>query len=312
MKISGIDKDLEDLIYYLDANGFKPFASCDGVIANHENPQEVGNAYISFLKSQRILDIMAAFLNKSDEFVVALEGENHLEPHELYGNLISGIAYHVSFENKRGERTLEFMDTIKDVVEGRRVVSEKEKRDLEMLERPLMNNVNSNVAFEVIFKNNYQPYMCKAGKINELCIKTVIGEERIEGNISITPQRDMEVLAQLVAKQYGIPQKRESFDEEYTEDEFIIASNDRCMCSIYFTDEHFLQILEQIRYIREIAHTLPTFEAREWIGSDEEFYEDYYGLQEREERLQELEQEAERILQEERRIQELEGQNIGE
>lgn len=61
MKISGIDKDLEDLIYYLDANGFKPFASCDGVIANHENPQEVGDAYISFLKAKEYLTLWQHF-----------------------------------------------------------------------------------------------------------------------------------------------------------------------------------------------------------------------------------------------------------
>lgn len=48
MKISGIDKDFEDIIYYLDSNGFKPFASCDGVEANHVNQNDVGDAYIAF------------------------------------------------------------------------------------------------------------------------------------------------------------------------------------------------------------------------------------------------------------------------
>ena len=53
MKISGIDKDFEDIIYYLDAKGYKPFASCDGVEANHERPKEVTDAYISFLKVRK-------------------------------------------------------------------------------------------------------------------------------------------------------------------------------------------------------------------------------------------------------------------
>lgn len=308
MKISRIDKDLEGLIYYLDAKGFKPFSSCDGVEANHENPQEVSDAYISFLKSPRILEMMAVFLGRAEEFQVSLQGESHSEPHELYGNIISGTTYQVSFKNKSGERTLEFANIIRNIVEEKVEIPEREKRILGMLERALEDNRNSDIVFEVIFNNNYQPYMCKAGRINELCIETVIGEERREGDISITTQRDMNVLAQLIAKQYGIPQRKESFDEEYPETEFVIASNDKCSCSIYFTDEHFLQILEQMQYIREIAHTLPTFESREWLGSDEELYE----LQEREQRLNELEQEAERISQEERKISELNGQTIGE
>ncbi len=93
---------------------------------------------------------------------------------------------------------------------------------------------------------------------------------------------------------------------------------------IYFTDEHFIQILEQIQYITQIAHTLPTFESREWIGSDEELF-DAYGdeswdiddeqdmtdgfentpLSIREEKLAKLEREAERLLKEEQQITEL-------
>ena len=40
MKISGIDKDFEDIIYYLDKKGLKPFASCDGVEKNHEDDED--------------------------------------------------------------------------------------------------------------------------------------------------------------------------------------------------------------------------------------------------------------------------------
>ena len=50
---------------------------------------------------------------------------------------------------------------------------------------------------------------------------------------------------------------------------------DKCSCSIYFTDEHFNQILEQIQYIRQIAHTIPTFEAKEGIYDGDEFFDEY-------------------------------------
>ena len=318
MKINEIDKDFEDIIYYLDKKGFKPFASCDGVIANHKEPKDVGNAYVAFLKSSRILEILAIFLNKSEEFQVAISSADHLEPQKLYGNIIEGTTYLVFFFNKDGSRTEEFKNMIKETVEGKRTVPNQEKKILEVLERTIEENTNSDLGFQVTFHSRYQSYMCKSGKINELYIHNVVGEERREGNISITTQRDMSVLAELIVKRYGIPQRRNNPEEEYPEAEFVIASNDKSRCYIYFTDEHFGQILEQIQYIKKVAHTLPTFKSREWVGSDEELWKEYYdemALQKREERLQGLEEEAKWIFQEERKSSQFnteKGQTIGE
>ena len=117
MKISGIDKDFVDIIYYLDSKGFKPFASCDGVWANHENPNEVGDAYISFLKSPRIIELMAEFLKDGENFDVMLKSDSHEGPYELYGNIISGTTYNVYFSNKNGEKTDHFKNIIKKTVE---------------------------------------------------------------------------------------------------------------------------------------------------------------------------------------------------
>lgn len=72
MKITGIDKDFEDIIYYLDKNGFKPFASCDGVEANHVNPKDVNKAYICFLKSPKIINLMAELLKDRENFNIVL------------------------------------------------------------------------------------------------------------------------------------------------------------------------------------------------------------------------------------------------
>ncbi len=55
MKISGIDKDFVNIINYLDENGFKPYASCDGVEENHLESQPAALAYISFLKVMALL-----------------------------------------------------------------------------------------------------------------------------------------------------------------------------------------------------------------------------------------------------------------
>ena len=139
-------------------------------------------------------------------------------------------------------------------------------------------------------------------------------------------ERDMEVLANILSKKYNIHQMPDNADE-YPETEFIMSSFDKCCCSIYFTDEHFTQILEQIQYSRQIAHTLPIFESKEWIGSDEEFFDEYSDeewnideglieqdmsddfeetpLSEREKKLVELENEAEKLSKEERKILEL-------
>ena len=50
MKISGIDEDFVDIIDYLDSKGFSPFASCDGVLAHHENKEKPTSVYSIFKK----------------------------------------------------------------------------------------------------------------------------------------------------------------------------------------------------------------------------------------------------------------------
>lgn len=276
MKISGIDKDIESIIYYLDSNGFKPYASCDGVIENHEKDEEVGEAYIAFLKSPKIIELMSAFFLDKENFSVTLKSEEHSEPHELYGNIISGNIYQVSFSNQYSERTDSFENIIRNIVEGKEVISSKEKTQLEILDKILEENSNSDVAFEVNFNRNYQPHMNKSGKINELIVTTKVGDEKVDGDIILKNEIDMNELANILSKKYNMPKKEDSFEEKYQENEFIFSQCDRCSCLIYFTDEHFPQILEMIQYIRDIAHTLPTFESKEWIGDYEETFDDEY------------------------------------
>lgn len=318
MKISGIDKDFEDIIYYLDSNGFKPFASCDGVEANHINPNDVDDAYIAFLKSSKITSLMAEFLKDKENFNITLKSEDHFKPHEVYGNIISGTNYSVYFHNKNGERTQYFKNIIRNLVERKEQFQSNEQENLEMLERVLEENSDCDLAFSVSLNGQYQPHMGKAGNINELIITTKSGNERVEEDVIIHTERDMEILASILAKKYNIKERKDGFGE-YPETEFIMPRFDKCSCSIYFTDEHFNQILEQIQYIRQIAHIIPTFEAKEGIGDDEYDYEDWdingemideyvseeFGdtpLSKREKRLAELEKEAEELLLEEQQI----------
>lgn len=326
MKISGIDKDFEDIIYYLDSNGFKPFASCDGVEANHVNPNDVNYAYIAFLKSPKIINLMAEFLKDKENFNIMLNSEKNFKPYELYGNMISGINYAVHFTNKKGERTQYFKSIIRNLVEREETCIGNELEKLDMLERVLEENSNSDLSFSVSLNGQYQPHMRKKGKINELTITPKSGNGRVEGDVIIQTKRDMEALASILSEKYNITKRKDDFGE-YPETEFIMSRFDKCSCSIYFTDEHFNQILEQIQYIGQIAHTIPTFESKEGIGDDEEFF-DEYGYEEwdmdnemleqymseefeetllskRENILAKLEEEAEELSVEEQQISEL-------
>lgn len=324
MKISGIDKDFEDIIYYLDSHGFKPFASCDGVEANHKNPKDVNEAYIAFLKSPKIINLMAEFLRDRDNFNIILNSEENFKPIELYGNMISGTTYAVHFINKKGERTQYFESIIRNLVERGENYTGSKLEKLYMLERVLEENSNSDLAFSVSLNGQYQPHMRKTGKINELTITTKSGNGRAEGDVIIHAERDMNVLASILSEKYNTKKRTDDFEEEYPETEFIMPRFDKCSCSIYFTDEHFQQILEQIQYIRQIAHTLPTFESKEGIGEDDELFDEYdceewdindemieeymseefeeTPLSKREKRLSELEKDAEELSMKEQQI----------
>lgn len=195
-----------------------------------------------------------------------------------------------------------------------------------MLEKVLEENSDSDLSFSVSLNGEYQPHMRKAGKINELTITTKSGNGRVEGDVIIQTEKDMEALASILSEKYNIKERKDDFGE-YPETEFVMPRFDKCSCSIYFTDEHFHQILEQIQYIRQIAHTIPTFESKEGIGEDDELFDEYdyeewdmnnemhehyvsgefegTPLRKREKRLAELEKEAEELSMEEQQIPEL-------
>lgn len=270
MKISGIDKDIENIIYYLDNNGFKTFASCDGVEKNHNDEDKPTNGYISFLKSPKIIDLMAECLKKKEIFTVTLTGNN--KPLELYGNIISGTTYSIYFKNNNGENTKYLEDVIEQVVETEECELDNEKKKLLILEKILEEDTNSNIVFEISLNTEYQPHMNKKGKINELRIISEPEETRSENNVNIHRVRDISILANMLCEKYDLKKKKE-FESEYPT-EFIENGTDKSMCSIYFLDEHFLQIIEQIQHARQVECTLPLVEIKEAVWEEEEFYEE--------------------------------------
>ena len=68
--------------------GFKPFSSCDGVLANHTDTKTVTSAYIAFLKGPKIIDLMAVFFRDKDTFEITISNASHREPHYYFDNLI--------------------------------------------------------------------------------------------------------------------------------------------------------------------------------------------------------------------------------
>lgn len=279
MKISGIDKDFVNIIKYLDEKGFKPFSSCDGVEDNHKDKNSVGVAYIAFLKNPQIIDLMAAFLRDRNNFLVIFSNPTHREPMELYGNMIEGNTYSVNFQNSIGETTAYFEKIIKGVVEGRINITDTEKERLIQLDDVLENEGNSDLNFSVAFNSGYQPYMNKPGKnINVLTICSKEG--KLNGTSSLPKEgytyfRDMTVLADRLAEQYGMPKKTFSPQENFDEEEFVVCM-DSSTCQVYFGDEHFDQVLEQIKFARSIGDSLPIKESLdpdfiEWDEDEPEY-----------------------------------------
>lgn len=247
MKISGIDKDFVDIIEYLNENGYKTFASCDGVLEHHADDIVVpSSAYISFLKSPKIIDLMAQFAKDKDKFIINIANNTYKEPYYLYGNIISGNRYGVYFKNEKGELTQYF----KDIIEGKIVIqdTENERKNLKKLEN-VLEDENTNLNFSVTLNGEYEPGMLKkTGKINSLAIST---------KDDVGYDYDIETLVGKLSKKYGTVYKEDAFSDEFPEKEFVYVKSFYNDCEIYFTDEHFDNIIDQINYIKSIEHELP-------------------------------------------------------
>lgn len=254
LKISGIDKGFTEIIEYLNEQGYKPFSSCDGIIKNHSKPHEVNVAYISFLKSDRITELMSAFLKDSETFNIKISSCTHKEPYYLYGNNIEGNTYSVYFSNKQGEYSNYFEKIIRTTNTRKINIQEEEKKKLIILDELLEKNKESQLSYSIEFNSNYQPYMNKSGKINKLSIRT-----KDEYGYA----KDMNQLLNILIKKIDIAKKDENNTEKYDKDEFIISHNNNSECTIYFKEYRFYDIANLIGYISSIENQLKEVNYRE-------------------------------------------------
>lgn len=254
MKVSDIDKDFVSIIENLNQNGFKPFVSCDGVLENHSDKDYVSLAYISFLKSSKIVDLMGAFNRDKETFSIKFSNDSSCEPYSLYGNLIEGNSYSVYFDNKEGKVTNYFEKIITGMIEEKINISDEEKQNLISLDSVLENCKESKLFLSVQLNTEYAPHMKKEGKINSLTIYTKWGYEYI---------KNMGELANLISKRLNIQNKSSECDNEvYEEDEFVISYTGS-ECIVYFVDNHMTHLLELIEYIKQVENSLSETELKE-------------------------------------------------
>lgn len=242
MHISNIDPDFEDIIKELDTNGFKPFASCDGVLKNHNTPSLVTNAYISFLDSSKILELMSA-LKKDDYFVISMSNCSDIEPYELYGNEIFGNSYSVSFENKHGEYTEYFKKIITGVEKGQITGIDKK---LIMMRDMLNLQKDSDIYFRIEINSKCQEFMKKKDRMIKLTIDTKEGLEY---------EFDSDEISKIIANTFDIEFKNEN--DDFDSSEFIVSYLG-AFCEIYSNDVD--KMLEIIRYVNNIEKNLVHYE----------------------------------------------------
>jgi hypothetical protein len=99
-----IDKDFQTLIPYLINKDYKTFASCDGVLANHSDPSDVSQAYISFMYVPKLTELFSLFAQDKD-FSLSMHTPKYTESYQYGGNTISGNIYSVYFDNPEGAFT---------------------------------------------------------------------------------------------------------------------------------------------------------------------------------------------------------------
>lgn len=278
MKVSGIDADFVELIDELVAAGFRPFASCDGVEAHHAKENPATYAYIAFMNSPKIIELMAAFQRDSDVFSVSLETQSSKSPQELYGNLIEGNRFNVYFHNQRGQYTDYFKKIIAGVIDGTISISDEEKDFLERLSAELGSYKDSDLSIGLTMNTTYQPYMNKPGKTNMLAIHTkddaIAIDEVGENGERYLGIRDMTVLSKMLGKKFGL-QTREIFDgKEFADEEFIVTTG-RDVCEVYISDKNIERVFEMIEEARTLEGGIPIVKVIDPDSIDYEDFDDY-------------------------------------
>jgi hypothetical protein len=241
MNIGEIDEDLREIIAYLNNNGFKPWASCDGVWAHHSESYRPDDGYIFFLKSEKIFDLLAAFLRDGDTFEIDMSNATESNPYVIYDNVIYGNQYGVRFPNARGENTYYISKIIKGIISGDITIGNKEKEGLQQLSDCLdfLNKRKSPLNYSISFNRLDTPFSDKR-RVHLLNISPKTNDGKATFYLAVDSCLDM------ISERFGIPVK-ENIDGTENDSEIIEPP-----FNLYFTDMDIPRLVEIIKYIHSI------------------------------------------------------------
>ena len=144
MLVSGLDKEVEEIVNILNANGMKPFASCDGTIKGHmddEGKYEHTLGYISMLDSDKVRDWFA-LLQEDDSYNLKITSQSDVM---LYGNKISGLRYGIYFDNLRGGKVEELTQKLNDYLSGNIKPTKEQRARIDEVSRLVALNKDDNM-----------------------------------------------------------------------------------------------------------------------------------------------------------------------
>lgn len=261
-----IDKGFIDICKYLNDNDLITWASCDGTLANHQGREdEVIMAYMTFLESPKILDLITAFY-KNDKFELILSNSGWSEPYYYGYNLIKGNTYGIYFYNKLGQSTAQFEEIAHNACD--RTLEEKQDNErgfLESLSQELADDEQSLLHISVIFNQELYPYLNTDRKDNYLQIATKYK----------APTLDLIPIVKHIAEKYNL---KTIMGHDKLDGEFIEYFED--MCCVHLKEEHFGYILDIIREAKKLEKTLPAISVKYADEYDEFYHDDDYELDE--------------------------------
>lgn len=164
-----IDPGILPLVKLLNNNGFRPFASCDGILEHHKdkwgnpNPNEIVNAYISLMDSANTRSLFAILMD-NDYFNLSIS--NPESPYVLYGNEISGLKFSIYFDNYRGENVNVLISIVGRIISGKASVSTQNRDKIDLICKVLSSKFidkNLNVSFDIhsIYRGIYKEHVSK-------------------------------------------------------------------------------------------------------------------------------------------------------
>ncbi len=270
-----IDEGFIDIIKYLNEKGMTTYSCCDGILANHDNPSAVTDAYIGFIKSPKVLDLMAAFFRDPEHFRVAFTGRRATSYDRREDPEVAQNTYAVYFDNKNDELTQYFERILRGVIEGDIQITDEERLRVKKIDEELEKFDDSDLYVSVVLNGRYQPYMNKSGRINTVTVQSKQGilpsdvdPYEYEGDAEFA--KDLTKLCLGIEETFGIPVKKDEPKTKYDESEFV-ASTEATTCEIYFRDEHFEHMLSGLELIKSVGERLPIIEVFE---GNYEYYED--------------------------------------